>query len=202
MLGAPIGVYETVAYPFLETELDVLRKRLQRRAPTIGICLGSQLMAAALGAVVYPGPQGREIGWSTLEEGPHVAACPAMAEFLSKGVRVLHWHGDTFDLPPGVAHLASTRLYANQAWSIDGYALALQFHPEVTAAGLERWYVGHACELSAAAIDVPTLRREGRTHAPPLERAAHGFWHRWLDSAFAADVHLGKTSANRSIHHA
>ncbi len=184
VLGGPIGVYETAAYPFLRNEISLLGARLQRRAPTLGICLGAQLMTAASGAAVYPGSHGKEIGWSALAAGRQIAACPAMAELMSPGVEVLHWHGDTFDLPPGADHLASTDRYVNQAWSMGNHALALQFHPEVTAPGLERWYVGHCCELSVAKIDVPQLRSEGRVHASVLQPAASRFWNRWLDSAF------------------
>ncbi len=202
VLGGPIGAYETTAYPFLEAEIALLRARLQREAPTIGICLGAQLMAVALGAAVYPGAQGKEIGWSPVQAGRDIDACPAMAELLDTRVPVLHWHGDTFDLPPGAAHLASTGLYVNQAWSLGAHALALQFHPEVTSFGLERWYVGHACELSAAGIDIAGLRTESRTYAPVLEAYAQRFWNHWLDAAFSTDSPACQFPNNRSAQHA
>jgi GMP synthase (glutamine-hydrolysing) len=181
VLGGPIGVYETEAYPFLQWELQLLRQRLAQNAPTLGICLGAQLMAAALGAPVYPGGQGKEIGWAALLPGADATACPAMAELLIPELPVLHWHGDTFDLPHGAAHLATSAQYPNQAWSIGAAILGLQFHPEVLTAELERWYVGHASELAAARIDVPRLRRDGRLFGPPLYGAARRFWRRWLD---------------------
>ncbi len=182
VLGGPIGVYETEAYPFLQRELQLLRARLARNAPTLGICLGAQLMAAALGARVYPGQQGKEIGWAGLTPGAAAAACPAIAELLIPNLPVLHWHGDTFDLPPGAAHLAASAQYPNQAWSIGENILALQFHPEVLTAGLERWYVGHAAELAGARINVPRLRRDGQAFGPALQAAAGPFWRRWLDA--------------------
>jgi GMP synthase (glutamine-hydrolysing) len=185
VLGGPIGAYETDAYPFLKLEIDRLRDRLIRRLPTLGICLGAQLMAAALGAHVYPGKHGKEIGWSTLLPGRDVQACAAIAGLLAPGVPVLHWHGDTFDLPTGAAHLAASELYPNQAWSLGERILALQFHPEVTAANLERWYVGHACELAAAGVDVTQLRATGRKLEPALYAAAQGFFRSWLDAAIA-----------------
>jgi GMP synthase (glutamine-hydrolysing) len=180
VLGGPIGVYETDAYPFLQWELQLLRQRLAQKAPTLGICLGAQLMAAALGAPVYPGRQGKEIGWAALLPGADANACPAIAELLIPDLPVLHWHGDTFDLPQGAAHLAATARYPNQAWSIGTTLLGLQFHPEVLTANLERWYVGHASELAAAGVDVPRLRSDGRTFGPALQTAARRFWRRWL----------------------
>jgi GMP synthase (glutamine-hydrolysing) len=181
VLGGPIGVYETVAYPFLQWELQMLRRRLTQNAPTLGICLGAQLMAAALGASVYPGRQGKEIGWATLQPGADANACAAIAELLIPDLPVLHWHGDTFDLPRGAAHLAASAQYPNQAWSIADTILGLQFHPEVLTTGLERWYVGHAGELAAAGIDVPQLRAAGLRFGPALYAAARRFWCRWLD---------------------
>jgi hypothetical protein len=81
------------------------------------------------------------------------------------------------------APLAISRLYPNQAFAVGRHALGLQFHPEVQAAALERWYVGHACELGAARIDVAQLRAASRRHAPPLQEPARRLWRRWLDAA-------------------
>jgi GMP synthase (glutamine-hydrolysing) len=183
VLGGPIGVYDTDAYPFLTMEIARLRDRLSRRLPTLGICLGAQLMAAALGAPVYPGRRGKEIGWPAVRPGDDVQACPAIEDLLAPGVQVLHWHGDTFDLPDGAAHLAASEIYPNQAWSLGERILALQFHAEVTASNLERWYVGHACELATARVDIVQLRADSRELAPTLYPAAQSFFRRWLDAA-------------------
>lgn len=180
ILGGPIGVYEQEDYPFLRTELALLRQRLERRRPTLGICLGAQLMASALGARVYPGAAGAELGWGALQPG----SAPAPAWFkpiLDEGVQVLHWHGDTFDLPRGAAQLASTELYPNQAFGVENFALGLQFHLEVSAPGLERWYVGHTSELRQKKIDVQALRAAGQQQAPLLAPVARTFWNGWLD---------------------
>jgi GMP synthase (glutamine-hydrolysing) len=185
VMGGPIGAYESEVYPFLNGEIALLRRRLQARRPTLGICLGAQLMAAALEASVYPGRNGKEIGWAPLEAGSAVASCPALAELLAPGVNLLHWHGDTFDLPTGATHLAATAQYPNQAYALGARVLALQFHAEVQAAALERWYVGHACELAAAGINVAQLRADSFRHTPLLLQAARRFWGRWLDGAFA-----------------
>jgi GMP synthase (glutamine-hydrolysing) len=180
ILGGPIGVYEQEAYPFLGAELDLIRLRLAEKRPTLGICLGAQLIAAAAGASVYPGTQGKEIGWGPISAGPDAGHYPEFSGLLVSGLRVLHWHGDTFDLPPNAHHLAGTRAYSNQAFAIGRHALALQFHPEVSVRGLERWYVGHACELGSAQIRVPLLRQESKSFAPALEEAAARFWREWL----------------------
>jgi GMP synthase (glutamine-hydrolysing) len=156
VLGGPIGAYETDAYPFLAREIELLERRLARDRPTLGICLGSQLMAKALGSRVYPGPS-KEIGWGRVEltaEGR--ASC--LRPLADDGAMVLHWHGDTFDLPAGAARLAFNAHYENQAFEFGRRALALQFHLEADPRALERWYVGHALELSLARVAVPDLR--------------------------------------------
>lgn len=134
VLGGPIGAYEDETYPLIRQELALLENRLSKDLPTLGICLGAQMMARALGARVYPGP-GKEIGWDvlTLKEA---AKNSAMGEL--EGVPVLHWHGDAFDIPTHAVHLASTAAYANQAFSWAKRGLALQFHVEATMLSLER----------------------------------------------------------------
>ena len=185
VMGGPIGVYEAGDYPFLLAEIESIRQRLSARKPTLGICLGAQLMAAALGAQVYPGDLGSEIGWSPLVPAPGSPAPDWFAPLMADNLAVLHWHGDTFDLPAGAARLASTKLYLNQAFAFGHFALALQFHPEILEQNLERWYVGHTCELRAKKIDIKRLRDEARTHGPGLEKAAAEFWRRWLDHVLA-----------------
>jgi GMP synthase (glutamine-hydrolysing) len=94
---------------------------------------------------------------------------------------VLHWHGDTFDLPVGATHLASSSKYQNQAFSWGKCGLALQFHPEVTARNLERWFIGHACEIgTTSGISVAQLREDTVRYAQPLELQANKFWQAWL----------------------
>ncbi len=181
VLGGPIGVYDHQDFPFLKDEIALISQRLAARKPILGICLGAQLMAAALGARVLPGNHGAEIGWFPLQAASNQT--PAwFAPLLADGLSVFHWHGDTFDLPPGALHLASSGLYANQAFAVEDFALALQFHPEVTAAGLESWYVGHASELHHAGISAASLRSAALQHAAALEAAASRFFNLWLDS--------------------
>lgn len=180
VLGGPIGVYESDIYPWVPAEIDAIRQRLAVDAPTLGICLGSQLMAAALGARVHPGKNGKEIGWSPLDLTPEGRA-GAMAEIGPDKTAVLHWHGDTFDLPAGATLLASTGQYAHQAFSVGRRGLALQFHPEVSATGLESWFIGHTLEISTTpGISVPQLRADTVLHAPALGRSGPAMLRRWL----------------------
>jgi GMP synthase (glutamine-hydrolysing) len=181
VMGGPIGVYELADYPFLAGEIDTLRRRLAAHQPTLGICLGAQLMAAALGARVYPGARGAVIGWFPISPADSQPAPDWFAPLFAANLNVFHWHGDTFDLPAGALHLARTAQYENQAFAFGNCALALQFHPEVTEAGLERWYVGHACELHHKGIPVAQLRDDAHKYAPALLTTAGQLWNLWLD---------------------
>ena len=165
ILGGPIGVYEAADYPFLTQEIELLKQRLARNLPTLGICLGAQLIAHALGAKVYAGAQ-KEIGWSSLEIKP-VAQNPLAS---LQDIPVLHWHGDTFDLPEQAELLASSNLYPHQAFKLGNNILALQFHIEVSADAMEKWLIGHTSELRHANIDIPSLRADNQRFAPTLEQ--------------------------------
>jgi GMP synthase (glutamine-hydrolysing) len=187
VLGAPIGAYEEGIYPFLADEMQLLERRLRTDAPTIGICLGAQLMARALGARVYPGAR-REIGWEPISLSH--AGLHSPLEHLA-GASVLHWHGDTFDCPEGAIHLASTSITRNQAFAWKERGLALQFHPEVMHGGFERWLIGHACEISSTAdCNVATLREDARRHGPQLQCHASRLWRSWLDLTFGGSSTL------------
>lgn len=176
VLGGPIGVYDHDAYPVVTAEIGLLRARLAADRPTLGICLGAQLMAAALDARVYRGPE-KEIGWSALDLSDTAAPNPLAA---LREVAVLHWHGDTFDLPDGSSLLASTPLCTNQAFSRGPNVLGLQFHPEVLGARFEHWLLGHANELAIARISPMTLRRDAQRHAHRLEQAGAAMLTGWL----------------------
>ncbi|MGB6976755.1 MAG: glutamine amidotransferase [Gammaproteobacteria bacterium] len=178
VLGGPIGVYETESYPFLRDEIKLLKQRLAADLPTLGICLGAQLIAAALGANVYPGGK-KEIGWFPLELND-TAKKTYFQHLAPEKTLVFHWHGDTFDLPKNAQLLASTLLYCNQAFTYGKNTLALQFHPEVTPTGLERWYIGHASELAKTAMNINQLRIDANKYGEKLLTQAQKFWQAWL----------------------
>lgn len=181
VLGGPIGVYESDKYPFITREIRMIERRLARGRPVLGICLGAQLIAAALGARVYPAGV-KELGWFPISLTD--AGRRSCVKYLAAPRRVLHWHGDTFDLPDGATLLASTAEVANQAFQLPG-ALALQFHAEVDAKGLERWLIGHTCEISGTkGVTVPGLRAATRRYAPGSTSAGRKTFAAWLDEAF------------------
>jgi len=181
ILGGNMGVYETAAHPWLVPEMAAIAARLAEKRPTLGLCLGAQLMAAALGARVRKGAAGQEIGWRELtltEAGAQSPLAPL------GGMRVMQWHGDTFDLPAGALHLAASATYANQAFSAGPHALALQFHLETTPEGLELWLADHDHpELAPLGLTADALRDQARAAFPPLRAKALAALDAWANSA-------------------
>lgn len=176
VLGGPIGVGDVADFPYLADEIDVIARRLQRDRPTLGICLGAQLMAAALGAAVVPGDAGPEIGYGPIAltaEGERSALAPLA------GGEVLHWHGDTFSIPDGAVRLASSAAYPNQAFAI-GRSLAVQFHVEADPARIEQWLIGHSHELRAVGADLAALRSDAARLGPALASRAAAVLDLWL----------------------
>jgi len=176
VLGGPVGAYEDDLYPFLREELDLLEERLAAGRPTLGICLGAQLMARALGARVHPG-RAKEIGFTplTLTDAGRISCLRGFDQ-----QPVLHWHGDTFDLPDGAVRLAETAICENQAFAYGSNALGVQFHPEAGGEGFERWLIGHAHELAHEKIDVRRLRAEQSARQLALQGQAEACIAEWL----------------------
>lgn len=162
VLGGPIGVYEAETYPFIVDEIEAIRARLGANRPTLGICLGHQMIAAALGARVAPGTE-KEIGWGQvrLTDAGRRSVLKPFGEHP-----VLHWHGDVAALPPGAICLAETPACPNQAFAIGKHVLALQFHIELDPTRVEQWLVGHTAELAATGIDPRAIRADTAKFGP------------------------------------
>lgn len=178
ILGAPIGAYDDALYPFLPDEITLISGRLQAGLPTLGICLGAQLMARALGEKVRP-MASKEIGFAPLtltDTGKR-----SVLQHLPAGLPVLHWHGDQFEIPAGLTSLAQTALCPNQAFSIGHHALAFQFHIEADASRIEQWLIGHSVELLSAGVDLMQLRKQAGQYGAVLARAGQAVLGSWLD---------------------
>ncbi|MBN3854427.1 MULTISPECIES: glutamine amidotransferase [unclassified Paraburkholderia] len=180
ILGGPINACDDARYPTLAPIAALIEKRIAAGLPTLGICLGAQLIARVLGARVYASGH-KEIGWTPLTLTDAGRQSP-LRHVDGASTSMLHWHGDTFDLPQGATRLASTPLCENQAFAWGNHVLGLQCHPEVRADRFEPWLIGNAGELDAAGIDINVLRAETAQHAPRLETQAGLMFHEWLDA--------------------
>ncbi len=180
LLGGPVGVYDAALYPFLNTELAIVRHRLAAGLPLLGICLGAQLIASATGGRVYPGTAGKEIGWAPVRLTKAAASSGLFHGLVAPEYPMFHWHGDTFDLPPGAERLAETVAY-RQIFRLGPQVLALQCHPELEAHRLEQWLLGHASELASwGQADLPSLRADTAEHGAALRAFAQQLLHNWL----------------------
>lgn len=186
VLGGPMGLYETDAYPYLLDEVETVKKRIASGLPILGICLGAQIIAKALGASVYKGPKGLEIGWHEISVNPE--GMKTSLKHLDKHLtNMMHWHGDTFDLPEGAVRLASSELYQNQAFSYKDNVFAVQCHPEITLKKLNIWLErGRSDIASVPHLTVEKLRRDTAKNGQALTKQAYLFFTQWLKS-----VHKG-----------
>jgi len=176
MMGGPMGVYEQDVYPWIGCQLRRLALRLEAERPTLGVCFGAQMMAAALGAHVFAGPR-KEVGFHPVTVRSDL---PSPLRHLD-GVPVLHWHGDTFDLPERVELLASSHVYAHQAFRRGANLLALQFHAEMGEdprfdAWIEQWPES----VVEAGRDVPGMRADHDRHGPAAVAAGRAMIGEWL----------------------
>jgi GMP synthase (glutamine-hydrolysing) len=156
VLGGGMGVYETDLHPFLRQELAVLHERLSQDRPCLGICLGAQLMAAALGSEVFAGKNGLEVGAAKIRWAKGALEDPVLAGMRQELV-VAHWHKDTYKPVPGATLLASTSRYVQQGFK-SGRSYAFQFHPELTAAQLGVWIEQGKTTLEAGGHSAPELQ--------------------------------------------
>ncbi|MCP3061643.1 glutamine amidotransferase [Myxococcus sp. K38C18041901] len=166
VLGGPMGVYEADQHPFLRDEGAVLMERLAGERPCLGICLGAQLLADAAGAEVFAGKNGFEVGVGPVRWTPEAQQDPVIAAGARPRGTVAHWHGDTYKPVPGATLLASTDRYTQQAFRL-GNSYGFQFHLELTARELGRWFDLGAEDLARRHKNVTELKSQ----LPKLEAA-------------------------------
>ena len=130
VMGGPMGVYEEKHFSWLKEEKLFIEEAMKSGKTVIGICLGSQLIAEVLGSKVYQGMI-KEIGWYPIHLTDAAKKSPLFNQF-EQSETVFHWHGDTYDLPKGVTHLAGNQVYESQAYSYDNQVFGFQFHLEFT----------------------------------------------------------------------
>lgn len=182
--GGGIGVYQADLFPYLQREIEIIKARIEAGKPVIGICLGAQLIAKALGAEVYKGAHGLEYGWTALELTPEAAGHPAR-HFCGSGTRIFHWHQDTFTLPEGAALLASSAQYAHQIIEYGTHAIGLQFHPEIHAGIMPEWEVLLVDEITGTQPRLPIerLRAETAEYMAAANEKTRLFIEEWLERA-------------------
>ncbi len=177
MMGGPMSVYEQDRHPFIQPEIALIQSAIAAGKPVLGICLGSQLIAAALGARVYPGRK-KEIGWLKvrLYEG-------GMRDPLFIGVpfsfTAFHWHGDVFEVPPNATPLLGSDITACQGFRFGTRTWALLCHLEVTAESIQTMIRSFPDELKAAGVHSAPLIAQTSAYMPELLTISKNVFSRW-----------------------
>ena len=171
-MGGPMSANDDL--PYLRQELQLIAQAVERRQPVLGVCLGAQLIAKALGAKVYRNPV-KEIGWFEIHFTGAAARDPLFAG-VGPAETVFHWHGETFDLPPGAERLAYSEACRNQAFRAAAGVYGLQFHLEVTPAMIEDWCDRDANCGDVRELDAPIDPRRNAARLAVLSSVVFGRW--------------------------
>jgi GMP synthase (glutamine-hydrolysing) len=177
IMGGPMGVYEQDRYPFLRREIALIEKALASDQPVLGICLGSQLLATALGARVTPGKQ-KEIGWFPVRLSESAVTDPLLKRVPHSFV-AYHWHGDIFELPRDAVSLASSALTKCQGFRYGKNAYGFLFHMEVTEKIIGDMVRTFAEELRVEGLERSEIMRGAKRHLARLDRIGSEVFRRW-----------------------
>ncbi len=178
VMGGPMGVYQTDRYPWLRDEMRLIEDAVKSNLPVLGVCLGAQILAAALGAKVDRNPNGKEIGWHPIRLHDS-AEDDRLMRGLPTTMTPFHWHGDIFDLPPGAISLASSDKTPCQAFRLGDKAYGFQFHFEVTRDGVAAMADAFGKELIREKIAADRMISEAAELMPPLEKISDTVFSRW-----------------------
>lgn len=183
VLGGPMNADDTDNYPNLATEVELIKEALERDMQVLGICLGAQLLAKALGGRVFQG-ETKEIGWYAVKPTSYGATDPLLSCFDGSET-LFQWHSDYVELPPGAKWLASSELYPVQAYTCGTNAYGFQFHLEVDEPLIERWLTvpGNLQELATVTdyIDPMEIRHSLRKHLPRMQDLSHDVFGKWIE---------------------
>ena len=180
ILGGPMGVYESDKFPNLLNEKAYIKKRLDSNLPTLGICLGGQLMASALGADVYKSETPKETGWKELDVN-EAGLKTVIRHFDKSKTRMTQAHQDTFNLPEGAVLLASSAQYKNQIFAYGDKALGFQCHPEANEFILEAWTNKFGDFFLSDGMTVESVEAETKKYLGTLKNQTKTFLNEWLD---------------------
>jgi GMP synthase (glutamine-hydrolysing) len=178
IMGGPQSVYEQDRFPWLRDELRLIEDALKQTRPILGVCLGSQLLAAALGANVYAG-RTKEIGWNRVTLTDFAAKDTLFSGEPSSFIG-FHWHGDIFDLPRGGTLLASSALTAHQAFRYGTNVYGTLFHLEVTLPQVDKMVETFADELRTAGLNGSAIKLNAHSHLPALQKIGREVFGRWV----------------------
>jgi GMP synthase (glutamine-hydrolysing) len=178
VMGGPMGVYQTDRYPWLRDEMRLIEDAIKANLPVLGVCLGAQIVAAALGAKVERNPAGKEIGWHPIRLSD-AAKDDRLLRGLPATLTPFHWHGDIFELPRGATSLASSDKTPCQAFRHGDKAYGFQFHFEVTREGVGAMADAFAKELVRENIAGDRMIAQCAEFMPALEKIADAVFSRW-----------------------
>lgn len=181
LLGGPISVYDADNYPYLHHEIRLTEERVLNKKPLMGICLGAQIIAKTLGAKIYAGDQGKEIGWAPITINAD-GMQTALRHLDASQTNMMHWHGDTFDLPKGATLLASSAKYKKQAYMYGDHIIALQCHPEISNNKINLWVEAGQTQLDEVGVRAEDIYAGANEHGGHLSQQAALFLNEWLDS--------------------
>jgi GMP synthase (glutamine-hydrolysing) len=186
VMGGPEAVYQLDRYPYLRAEMVLIEDALKAGKPVLGICLGSQLLAATLGANVRRAPQ-KEIGWYKVRLGPGAEHDRLLRDVSSEFI-TCHWHGDIFDLPKDTTALASSDLTEVQAFRYGAKAWGLLFHAEMTRQIIAALVAEFGEGLKRIGIDGQAILTQAPEYLPKLAPIADTIYSRWAALAFETTV--------------
>jgi GMP synthase (glutamine-hydrolysing) len=179
VMGGPQGVYETDRHPFLRDELRLIGRTLADARPILGVCLGSQLLAAALGAEIRPGEH-KEIGWAEVRLTDAALSDPLFTGHAPSFV-AFHWHGDVFTLPRNAVSLARSDRTEHQAFRWGDSAYGILFHMEVTHSLVRAMVRAFGDEARTAGADTGQVLADADAHLPALENLGKRAFLAWVD---------------------